>query len=101
MNKITFAIVACLVLVSCATPEVTRQPQVTSGIKVEIVREPVLMPCIYIDEVPKVPGTWMSTTQTKEKRRLAALADLKEAEAYILKADSLLRGCAKPREVPK
>lgn len=93
---------AIVLLTSCATVEPARAPQVTAGIKPEVIREPVLIPCIFDDEVPKVPGTWMDATQTKEKRRLAIMADLKQTEAYILTADSLLRGCAKPRtEAPK
>lgn len=90
-----------VLLSSCAT---TTPPtsQVLTEIKTVEVKVPVLIPCVYDDEVPKVPGTWMSESQSSEKRRLAVLADLKQAEAYILKADSLLRGCAKPRtEVPK
>lgn len=83
----------------CATTD--PKPTVVSGVKATEVLTPVLMPCIFDDEVPKVPGTWMSDAQTKEKRRLAVLADLKETEDYIIKADSLLRGCAKPREAGK
>lgn len=89
-------------LIGCATTDTQpRQQQVTAGVKLDSVKEPVLIPCVFADEVPKVPGTWMADTQTKEKRRLAVLADLKEAEDYIVKADSLLRGCAKPREATK
>ncbi len=85
-------------LAGCAT---TQPPQVVTTVKTETVKVSVLEPCVFVDEVPKVPGTWMNDTQTKEKRRLAVLADLKEAEDYIVKADSLLRGCAKPREATK
>lgn len=94
-------VIIILLLASCATTT-PPQSQVITQIKEVPVNVPVLIPCVYQDEVPKVPGTWMSETQSPEKRRLAVLADLKQAEDYILRADSLLRGCAKPRtEVPK
>lgn len=75
---------------------------VTSGVRTEVVYKSVLEPCVYVDEVPKIPGTYMNETQTKEQRRAAKLADGNEIEQYVIKADSLLRGCAKPRtEAPK
>ena len=84
-----------LLAAGCATN--TPQPTVTSGVREVEVNKPVLIPCVYEDEVPKVPGTWMNTTQSKEQRRAAMIADGNEFEEYFLKADGLLRGCAKPR----
>lgn len=88
-----------ILLAGCATT--TPQPTVTSGVREVEVKVPVLMPCVFVDEVPKVPGTWMNPAQSKEQRRAALLADSGELEEYLLKADSLLRGCAKPREATK
>ncbi len=89
------AAIFALMLAGCATA--TPQSSVVSGIKTEIVKVPVLQPCVFEDEVPKVPGTWMREAQSKEQRRSAVLADVKELEDYVTRADSLLRGCAKPR----
>ena len=93
--------VAIVFLTSCATVEPPRQPQVTSGIRAEVEKVEVVKPCIYTDEIPKAPGTWMSESQSKEKRRLASVADYKQLEEYLLKVDALLIGCAKPREAGK
>lgn len=90
-------LIIALMTTGCATTSAPLKPQVVTQVKIEEVKTPVLMPCVYEDEVPKVPGTWMSETQSKEKRRLAAVVDMKEAEKYILEADTILRGCAKPR----
>lgn len=100
MIRLRYALIPCL-LAGCATTTPPPPPTVTSSVRTEIEKVPVLIPCVFADEVPKVPGTWMNEAQSKDKRRLAVLADLKEAEDYITKADSLLRGCAKPREAPK
>jgi starvation-inducible outer membrane lipoprotein len=95
-----FIAILAMLCAGCAT---VPQSQVTTGIKTETVYQPVLQPCVFVDEVPKVPGTWLKTTQTPEQRRLAVIADIKELEEYLTRADSLLRGCAKPRptEQPK
>lgn len=93
--------VAIVLLTSCATTEAPRTPQVTSGVKETVVYKSVLEPCIFVDEIPPRPKLWMSETQTKEKRRLAAVIDIDELDEYIAAADSKLRGCAKPREVAK
>lgn len=85
---------AILLLAGCAANPAT-QPQVVSTVRTEEVRIPVLMPCLTADEIPKPPGTWMDETMTKDKRRLALLADLKELDEYILKSQTLMRGCVK------
>lgn len=93
------AVLVALLLSGCATA--VPQPTVTSGVREVEVRVPVLQPCVFVDEVPKIPGTWMTQAQSKDQRRAAKVADDADAVAYILRADSLLRGCAKPREATK
>lgn len=97
-----YCIACCMALAGCGTPG-TPVPTVTSGVREVPVNKQVFETCVTEDEVPKVPGTWMNETQTKEQRRAAVLADSKELEDYLLRADSLLRACAKPRptEAPK
>lgn len=89
------AIALALFVAGCATS--TPQPTVTSGVRLEQVDKAVSTPCMFVDEVPPVPGSWMNKTQTPAQRRAAALADLKELDEYLMTADGLLRACAKPR----
>lgn len=97
---LAFALVIVIVALGCATA--TPQPTVTSGVKLETVNKSVLEPCVFVDEVPKVPGTLMKTDPAaKAQRRAAIIADAQELEDYVLRADSLLRGCAKPRTEAK
>lgn len=91
-----------LFLAGCASVDTApRQQQVVSGIKTTDFKVSVLEPCIYEDEIPPRPKLWMTEAQTKEKRRLAVVIDIDELDEYIVKADSKLRGCAKPREATK
>lgn len=93
------ALIVLLLVAGCAT--VTPQSTVTSGVREVPVNKKVLETCIFADEVPPAPGSWMNKTQTKEQRRAAAIADLDELDEYLVKVDSLLRACAKPREATK
>lgn len=96
MRRIWLAILL-ITLASCATTTPPPPPTVVSGVKTEKELVEVVKPCFYTDEIPKVPGTWMSETQSKEKRRLASVADFKQLEQYLLTVDGMLIGCAKPR----
>ena len=88
-------------LAGCATTARPPPPTVVSGVRTEPEKVEVIKPCFYTDEIPKAPGTWMSESQTKEKRRLASVADYKQLEQYLLTVDAMLIGCAKPREATK
>lgn len=91
-----------MVFVGCATTDTApRQQQVVSSVTAAEIKTPILQPCIFEDEIPPRPKLWMTESQTKEKRRLASVIDIIELDAYVIAADSKLRGCAKPREVSK
>ena len=63
------------------------------------IKVPVIVPCVLARDIPSPPATYMNPqTQTTEKLAAAARLDLLELEVYIVKADSLLRGCAKEQE---
>lgn len=100
-NK-AYCIAYCIALAGCATTTPPPQQSVVSGVSKEVVKVSVLEHCIFVDEIPVRPKLWMTEAQTKEKRRLAAVIDIDEIDEYFTAADTLLRGCAKPRtEAPK
>ena len=59
---------------------------------------PVLVPCLTREEIPPPPATWMRATQSREKLELAAAADLKELDQYVVKSQSLMWDCVKSLE---
>ena len=71
-----------LIVAGCATA--MPQPNVTSGIREVPVNKSVLETCVFEDEVPKRPGTWMNEIQTNDQRRAAKAADDSAMEAYLL-----------------
>lgn len=62
---------------------------------------PVLVPCLSKEEIPTPPPTWMRGTQSREKLEMAAAADLKELDQYVVKSQSLMWGCVKSLEEEK
>lgn len=53
----------------------------------------VVRPCVSDHEVPPVPGTNFKPGMTAEQKVSAARADMADREAYMIRADSLLRAC--------
>ena len=48
-----------------------------------------------------MPPTWMQITQSTEKKLIAALADLKELDDYLVKSQTVMLGCVKVFEAEK
>jgi hypothetical protein len=53
----------------------------------------VIQPCVSATEVPAVPGTNFKPGMSLEQKIAAARADIADREAYMIRADSLLRAC--------
>jgi hypothetical protein len=65
------------------------------------VKVPILVPCVSSSDIPEVPATRMDpASQTTYQLAAAARLDMADWEDYAVRADSLLRGCAK-QEVQK
>ena len=97
---ISFAALACS---GCATiPQQAPAPQVVTKVERVEIKVPVIVPCVLARDIPNPPATYMNPqTQNTEKLAAAARLDLLELEAYIVRADSLLRGCVKELEAIK
>jgi hypothetical protein len=63
-----------------------------------VVKVPVAVPCVSVDQIPKVPSTYMKPADGTLQKAAQAALDLHEFEDYAAQADALLRGCAKPKE---
>ena len=89
-----------LLLAGCATvPPETRV--ISSATSLPPIKVPVLIPCVTAEEVPRVPPTYMRIDQSPEKKLIAALADLKELDDYLVRSQSLMLGCVKVFEAEK
>lgn len=87
-------------LAGCATAP-TAPPLMTGATALPPQQVPVLIPCVTREEMPTPPPTYMRREHSGDKTEIAAAADLAEATAYMVKADSLLRGCVKTFEAEK
>jgi len=79
-------------LAACAStspaPIVTRSETVT-------VKVPVPVACLKLDEVPAIPKSVFRRDGDLRSNAAASAADLLALEAYAVRADALLRNCAK------
>lgn len=98
--KIVRTLFPVLFLAACATAPAPA-PLMTGATSLPPIRVPVLVPCVTAEEIPTPPATRMRREQSGDKTEIAAAADLAEATSYIVKADSLLRGCVKTFEAEK
>ena len=101
---IPMVLLATLLLLS-GCESMPAKPEVVTKIEKVEIRVPVLVPCVAVPEIPKVPETRMDPVkQTVYQLAAAARLDMADWEQYAVKADSLLRGCAaalQQLEIPK
>lgn len=62
----------------------------------ETVKVPVPIPCVSVGEVPPLPATNMRPGMDMKQRAAAADLDMRDLEDYAVRADAVLRQCAKP-----
>lgn len=63
---------------------------------VKEVRTPVPVPCVSAHEVPQVPRTAFVPGGDVKQNAAAAAIDLEGLQDYAVRADAVLRQCAKP-----
>lgn len=56
--------------------------------------DPIPVPCLKPNEVPKIPVTAMNPKGTALQMTNQADADLADLNAYVIDADAKLRGCS-------
>lgn len=57
---------------------------------------PVPVPCVSADEVPQMPPTAFAPGGDLKQNAAAAALDLERLQDYAVRADAVLRQCAKP-----
>lgn len=96
-----FILAVTLFLVSCAGVETKKTEIVARAPVGEVQRIPVSVPCLTKEQIPKPPATWMNPARTGWQNEVAAAIDLKEADEYMVRSQSLMWGCVKSFEEEK
>ena len=90
MKLILFCVL--LLLAGCSTtPAAPPLPEVRT-VEVPV---PVPVPCVSANEIPAVPRTAFRAGGDMKQNAAAADLDLRELEDYAVRADAVLRQCAK------
>lgn len=98
MSKIV-ALVVIVLLAGCA--QAPSQPVlVDHTVTLPPQRIPVITPCLKREDVPPPPPSYMlpGARQDPEKREIAAAIDLKSADEYVVKTQSIMWGCVEMLE---
>lgn len=86
------------VLTGCAT-STPPPPKVVAGtIAVEPIKVPVLVPCLTREQIPPPPASYMHPSRSGWHNQVAAEADLRALDEYVVRSQSLMHGCAKALE---
>jgi len=91
------ALLLLLLLAGCATAP-TPTPVVAHAVTVEPIRIPVPVPCLTADQIPAPPATFMRVDKPGDYNEIAAAIDLKQADEYVVRSQSLMWGCVKANE---
>jgi hypothetical protein len=88
-------------LTGCAT-STPPPPKVVAGVTtVEPIKVPVLVPCLTREQIPSPPASYMHPSRSGWHNQVAAEADLRQLDEYVVRSQSLMHGCAKALEETK
>lgn len=101
VGHIIFWIGLILLLTGCATS--TPPPsKIVAGVTTEKPQlVPVLVPCLTRDQIPPPPASYMHPSRSGWHNQVAAEADLRRLDEYVVRSQSLMHGCAKALEEEK
>lgn len=88
------ALIASGILLGCATAPRSTKVVTIAEAPPAPVRIPVPIPCVSLGELEPMPATAFAVGMTETQKTAAAAADLDALEAWAIRQEAKLRGCA-------
>lgn len=90
-----------LLLTGCVTTNPPPPKVVAGTVAVEPIKVPVLVPCLTRDQIPPPPASYMHPSRSGWHNQVAAEADLRKLDEYVVRTQTIMHGCAKALENEK